>query len=86
MINNPISNIQYLISNIQSDNGPERNTPGSAVPFRGRKRSLYKGGVRVPAFVCWGNHFGQGIRMDFPTVTSDYLPAILADLKSTFVG
>ena len=30
-----------------SDNGPENGTPGSAAPFRGRKRSLLEGGVRV---------------------------------------
>eukprot|EP00756_Hemistasia_phaeocysticola_P058793 Hpha_TRINITY_DN3544_c0_g1::TRINITY_DN3544_c0_g1_i1::g.25745::m.25745 len=40
-----------------SDNGPEDSVVyframGSTGPFRGRKRSLYEGGVRVP-FVAW---------------------------------
>lgn len=60
-----------------SDNGPEDNTPGSAGEFRKRKRSLYEGGVRVPAFVLWKNELEGGSRMDFPAVTSDYLPTIL---------
>ncbi len=60
-----------------SDNGPENGTPGSAGIFRERKRSLYEGGVRVPAFVYWKDHFNKKIRVDFPAVTSDYLPTIL---------
>ncbi|HEC43431.1 MAG TPA: N-acetylgalactosamine 6-sulfate sulfatase [Bacteroides sp.] len=60
-----------------SDNGPENNTPGSAGIFRGRKRSLYEGGVRVPAFVVWKDQLEEGRRSDFPSVTSDYLPTIL---------
>ena len=60
-----------------SDNGPENGTPGSAGIFRERKRSLYEGGVRVPAFVYWKNHFDKKIRVDFPAVSSDYLPTIL---------
>jgi arylsulfatase A-like enzyme len=44
-----------------SDNGPEdihilnagHSGVGSAGPFRGRKRSLYEGGVRVPYLVRW---------------------------------
>lgn len=64
-----------------SDNGPERQTPGSAGIFRERKRSLYEGGLRVPAFVIWKDHLEGGQRVDFPAVTSDYLPTILTMLK-----
>jgi len=60
-----------------SDNGPEVDTPGSAGHFRDRKRSLYEGGIRVPAFVIWKNQLSAGKRLDFPVVTSDYLPTIL---------
>ncbi|WP_299535290.1 sulfatase-like hydrolase/transferase [Ulvibacterium sp.] len=60
-----------------SDNGPERGTPGSAGVFRERKRSLHEGGVRVPAFVVWKNGLEGGKRVDFPMVTSDYLPTLL---------
>ncbi len=64
-----------------SDNGPEGRTesdaPGSAGPFRGRKRSLYEGGVRVPAFVVWPRVITPGQASNFPASTSDYLPTIL---------
>ena len=60
-----------------SDNGPEVQTPGSAGVFRERKRSLYEGGVRVPAFVIWKNNLEGGRRIDYPVVTSDYMPTIL---------
>ena len=60
-----------------SDNGPERQTPGSAGIFREGKRSLYEGGVRVPAFVIWKDQLEGGKRIDFPAVTSDYLPTLL---------
>jgi len=60
-----------------SDNGPENGTPGSAGPYRERKRSLYEGGIRVPAFLVWENKIQPQQSIDFPIVTSDYLPTIL---------
>jgi len=60
-----------------SDNGPEVRTPGSAGPFRGKKRDLYEGGVRVPAFVVWPKKIKQGLKTDYPAFTSDYLPTIV---------
>ncbi len=60
-----------------SDNGPERDTPGTAGPFRDRKRSLYEGGLRVPAFCVWPDGIKAGQKTDFPSVTSDYLPTIV---------
>ena len=60
-----------------SDNGPERDTPGSAGEFRERKRSLYEGGVRVPAFVVWKDKLAGDQRVNFPSVTSDYLPTLV---------
>lgn len=60
-----------------SDNGPEDRTPGSSGPFRERKRSLYEGGIRVPAFCLWPGKIKGGTQTDFPAVTSDYLPTVL---------
>ena len=60
-----------------SDNGPENGTPGTSGPFRERKRSLYEGGLRVPAFCVWPDRISAGLKSDYPIVTSDYLPTIV---------
>lgn len=62
-----------------SDNGPEGDAgaPGSAGPFRGRKRSLYEGGVRVPGLLEWPGHAEPDSTTDLPVVTSDFLPTVL---------
>ncbi|MEE2642858.1 MAG: sulfatase-like hydrolase/transferase [Planctomycetota bacterium] len=62
-----------------SDNGPEGNAkaPGSGGQLRGRKRSLYEGGVRVPGIVEWPERIRPGSVTDYPAVTSDYLPTIV---------
>lgn len=67
-----------------SDNGPENDTPGSSGPFRERKRSLYEGGLRGPAFCVWPNGIKPGLQSDFPAVTSDYLPTIVDMLKISY--
>lgn len=67
-----------------SDNGPERQTPGSAGPFRERKRSLHEGGVRVPAFCVWPDQVNGGQETDIPAITSDYLPTILDMLSVSY--
>ena len=66
-----------------SDNGPEgkdgkqgRNR-GSAGPFRGRKRSLFEGGVRVPGLLEWPARIQAGRLTDIPCSTSDYFPTVM---------
>ena len=62
-----------------SDNGPEgqsRKAPGSAGDLKGRKRSLYEGGVRVPGILQWPARVNPGTT-DVAAVTSDYLPTVL---------
>lgn len=63
-----------------SDNGPEgsaQDSPGIAKPFRGRKRSLYEGGIRGPALIEFPARLRPGLVFDFPMSTSDYLPTVL---------
>ena len=68
-----------------SDNGPEdihaRNAGhsgiGSAGPFRGRKRSLYEGGIRVPGIVRWPGHVPAGVINDQAILSGvDWLPTV----------
>jgi arylsulfatase A-like enzyme len=74
-----------------SDNGPEgpeqsdeRN--GSAGPFRGRKRSLYEGGVRVPAFLVWPEKVPLPVATDIPASTLDYAPTTAEALGVPLAG
>lgn len=62
-----------------SDNGPENSTPGVTGGLRERKRSLYEGGIRVPAFMVWSGTVEGNRRSDVPCFTSDYLP-LIADI------
>jgi len=76
---------QNTIVIFSSDNGPEdmsiRNAShsgvGSAGPFRGRKRSLYEGGVRLPFIIRWPARVPAG-KVDTTSVVSavDFLPTI----------
>jgi len=76
---------QDTIVVFSADNGPEElqlrevshSAFGSAGPFRGRKRSLYEGGVREPWIVRWPGHVAAG-RVDTESVVTavDWLPTI----------
>lgn len=70
-----------------SDNGPEdiyikgagHQAAGLPGPFRGRKRSLYEGGVRLPLLMRWTGHIAPG-RVDRKSVVAavDFLPTFCA--------
>lgn len=65
-----------------SDNGPEGRerkgrTQGTAGKFRGRKRSLYEGGVRVPGLMIWPAVIKKHRTTDIPFSTLDYFPTIM---------
>jgi len=62
-----------------SDNGPEGRSgkaPGSAGNLRGRKRSLYEGGTRVPGLLCWPAKLPGGRVIETLACTSDFVPTI----------
>jgi len=62
-----------------SDNGPEGNnsSPGTTKGLRGRKRSLYEGGVRVPGLLVWPDRIKESRVVGVPCSTSDYFPTVL---------
>jgi len=75
-----------------SDNGPEdfdiRNAVHSGIgdtgPFRGRKRSIYEGGIRMPFIVRWPGRVPAGKVDDTSIVAGvDWLPTVcsLAGVK-----
>jgi arylsulfatase A-like enzyme len=68
-----------------SDNGPEGkdSDPGRTGGFKGRKRSLHDGGVRVPGLMVWPAVVDPAI-VETPVTTSDYMPTILDVLGINF--
>jgi iduronate 2-sulfatase len=66
-----------------SDNGPEgagNKGPGRGLAgnLRGRKRSMYEGGHRVPGIVRWPGKIEPGSTSDLPVIGSDFFPTALA--------
>ncbi len=73
-----------------SDNGPHREGGGdpdffnSNGIFRGYKRDLYEGGIRVPTIMVWNNHIHHGIESNFAFAFWDYLPTFSDLLKQPY--
>jgi len=70
-----------------SDNGPEdyrlnnarHSGVGSTGPFRGRKRSIYEGGIRMPFILSWPNNIPAGKVNNQSVVNGvDFLPTLAA--------
>jgi arylsulfatase A len=64
-----------------SDNGPEGNgdngrTRGSTGGLRGRKRSVFEGGIRVPGIVRWPGRVAAGKTCDIPVIGSDLFSTV----------
>jgi arylsulfatase len=65
-----------------SDNGPEGDglkgrTRGSTGGLRGRKKSMYEGGIRVPGIARWTGRIEPGKTCDVPVIGSDLFPTVL---------
>lgn len=57
-----------------SDNGPQLGQPGTTGGLRGRKGSIYEGGIRVPGIIEWPDQIRKNHVSEFPVVSSDLLP------------
>jgi len=57
-----------------SDNGARTGSTGG---LKGRKGSLWEGGVRVPGILEWPARIAKPFATDVPACTSDYYPTIL---------
>ena len=74
----------------QSDNGPSREPcnwldgrldrfyGGSSGPLKGNKFSLYEGGIRSPALMCWPDGIPGGRVVCHPGVGMDIFPTFLS--------
>ncbi len=75
-----------------SDNGPEGRSPhrgrtrGSTKGLRGRKRSLFEGGIRVPGLLEWPARITGPRTVTVPCSTSDYFPTVLEVLGFRMKG
>ncbi len=58
-----------------TDNGPQQ--PRYNAGLRGRKGSVYEGGIRVPFFVRWPGHTEGGRKVDEPAAHIDIAPTLL---------
>ena len=71
-----------------SDNGPHREGGGdpdffnSNSIYRGYKRDLYEGGIRVPTIISWQGKVAEGKESNFPFAFWDYLPTF-AEILNT---
>ena len=75
-----------------SDNGPvtsdpqeawELNMAGETGGFRGRKRYLFEGGLRVPGIFRWPGTVASGALVETPVTALDILPTIADYLELT---
>src|SRR5207247_1999040 len=62
----------------EAGNTGASNYHDSNRPFRGGKRTLWEGGVRVPGLVRWTGHVPAGKTSDEPIHMIDVFPTVLA--------
>jgi arylsulfatase A len=66
----------------ESGNQGTSNALDSNRPFRGQKRTLWEGGVRVPGLVRWPGHVPAGVVSEEVIQMTDLFPTLLAAVGS----
>lgn len=59
-----------------SDNGPEVDAGGTGI-YKGRKRSLYEGGIRVPCIIQWNGKVPKNMTIDEFVISTDLFPTFM---------
>lgn len=77
---NKLGLLENTIIIFQSDNGYSTEQRahfggGSSGIYRGAKRSLFEGGIRVPAIISWEGKIQPGVRDQF-AVCADWMPTL----------
>ena len=73
-----------------SDNGPHREGGGdpdffnSNGIYRGYKRDLYEGGIRVPTIISWKDKISAGVESNFAFAFWDYMPTFAELLQQPY--
>ena len=88
MITNIDDNIELLVNHLDerditektlvifmTDNGPQQYRYNGGL--RGKKGSVYEGGIRVPCFMNWEGRFDAGKEIAVPAAHIDILPTLL---------
>jgi arylsulfatase A-like enzyme len=66
-----------------SDNGgPTEDNGSDNGPLRGRKGSLWEGGIRVPFAIRWPEKIKPGIIYEHPVISLDIFATIAANIKA----
>jgi arylsulfatase A-like enzyme len=61
-----------------NDNGGQTLTGANNGKLRGRKGSLFEGGIRVPMCMRWPGHIKAGTKIEDPVISLDFFPTFAA--------
>ena len=61
-----------------NDNGGQTLTGAINAPLRGRKGTLFEGGIRVPMAISWPDRIKPGDVIEQPVSTLDFMPTFLS--------
>ncbi len=67
--------VENTILIFMTDNGPQQ--PRYTAGLRGRKGSVYEGGIRVPFFIRWPKRLRAGKKIDRIAAHIDFVPTLL---------